>query len=188
MNKKTTIVGVLSILGVSALSLGARAEGQAPPADNNTMATTTLDKNDLEFFEEAAQGGLTEVRLSQLAQKQAVNEDVRAFAQRMIDDHTKLNTQLTQLAQRRRGVTVPHALDRKHQDNVDKIAKETGDKLDRSYVSRMVDDHENLVKAFQKQAKDGKDEELKQLAASTLPTLQEHLTQARQIKARLEKK
>lgn len=188
MNKKTTIVGVLSILGLSALSLAAGAEAQGAPADNNTMATTTLDKNDLEFFEEAAQGGLAEVRLGQLVQKQAVNEDVRAFAQRMIDDHTKLNNQLTQLGQRRRGVTVPRALDRKHQDNVDKIAKETGDKLDRTYINHMVEDHENDVKAFQKQAKDGKDEELKQLAASALPTLQEHLTQARQIQARLEKK
>lgn len=189
MNKNTTIAGVLSILAVSGLSIAARGAAQQGTGADTTAATApTLDKSDLEFFEDAAQGGLAEVRLGQLVQKQAVNDDVKAFAQRMVDDHTKLNNQLTQLAQKRRGVMVPRALDRKHQDEVDKIAKETGDKLDKSYIDRMVDDHENDVKAFQKQVKEGKDEELKAIAASALPTLQDHLTQARQIKARLEKK
>ncbi len=51
----------------------------------------------------------------------------------------------------------------------------------------MVSEHRDDVKAFERQAKEGKDPGLKQFAASTLPTLQEHLTQARQIHERLKK-
>jgi putative membrane protein len=185
MKNATMLAGVLAVIGLTGFSASAAQPGpdQAPAQAPNA----TLAKQDSDFFEDAAQGGLLEVKLGQLAVKNATNEDVRKFAQRMIDDHTKLNTQLTQIGHQKKGVTVPSALDKKHQKEVDKLAQYTGAKFDHEYMSRMVDEHENDVKAFDKQAKDGKDPDLKQLAASTLPTLQDHLTQAKEIEARLKK-
>lgn len=184
MKNATMLAGVLAVIGLAGLSVAAQpATDQAPAQAPNT----TLAKQDSDFFEDAAQGGLLEVRLGQLAVKNATNEEVRKFAQRMIDDHTKVNTQLAQIGHQKKGITVPSALDKKHQKEVDKLAQQTGAKFDRDYMSRMIDDHENDVKAFDKQAKDGKDPDLKQLAAGALPTLQDHLTQAKEIEARLKK-
>lgn len=185
MKNATMLAGVLAVLGLAGLSVAADRAEQAP--QQAPTPATQLSKQDTDFFEDAAQGGLLEVRLGQLAVKNATNEEVRKYAQRMIDDHSKLNTQLAQIAHQKRGLVVPNALDKKHQNEIDKLAQQTGAKFDRDYMSRMVDDHEKDVKAFDKQARDGKDADLKALAASTLPTLQDHLTQAKEIESRLKK-
>jgi putative membrane protein len=185
MKNATMLAGVLTVIGLAGLSVAATQGG--PQQTQAQAPNATLSKDDADFYEDATQGGLLEVKLGQLAVKNATNEDVRKFAQRMIDDHTKLNTQLAQIGHQKKGITVPSALDKKHQKEVDKLAQHTGAKFDREYMSRMVDDHENDVKAFDKEARDGKDPDLKQLAASTLPTLQDHLTQAKEIEARLKK-
>jgi putative membrane protein len=158
-----------------------RDQGQAQPQQG------TLNKQDTDFFTDAAQGGLLEVKLGQIAVKQAQSEDVRKFAQRMVDDHTKLNGQLAQIVKQKKGIVMPQALDKKYQDEVDKLAKETTDKFDRDYMKRMVDDHQNDVKAFEKESKDGKDPDMKALANSALPTLHDHLAQAQQIESRMKK-
>jgi putative membrane protein len=183
MKKAIMLAGALALTGLAGMSA---AQAPAAPQQSPTLAPA-LSKADTDFFEDAAQGGLLEVRLGQLAVKNATSEDVRRFGQRMIDDHNKLNAQLASLGHQRKGVTVPKALDKKHQETIDKLAKETGARFDRAYMSLMVDDHESDVKAFDKAAKDSKDPDLKALAASVLPTLQDHLTQAKEIEARVKK-
>ena len=78
-----------------------------------------------------------------------------------------------------------HDLDKKHQDQVDKLSKLGGVDFDKSYMSEMVDEHQHDVDAFEKAAKDAKDSAVKNLASSTLPTLREHLASAKEIHARV---
>lgn len=85
------------------------------------------------------------------------------------------------------GVTPPAELEGKHKRTETKLSKLQGDKFDREYMEDMVDDHKDDIKLFEKQAKNGKNEEVKQFAASALPTLQEHLKKAQQIEAALKK-
>jgi putative membrane protein len=179
----TTALSVAGLAGVSAAqttSAGSRGQQEAPAAG-------VLGKQDMDFFEDAAQGGLQEVKLGELAVKQTASEDVRKFGQRMIDDHNKLNARLTEIGHDKKGLAVPTELDKKHRSAVDKLASLTGAKFDREYMSRMVDDHQNDVKAFEKEAKEGKDPDLKQFAATSLPTLLDHLNQAKEIEARVKK-
>ncbi|APR85305.1 putative exported protein [Minicystis rosea] len=183
MKKAIVLAGALCAASLGGLSVAA-AEPQAQPQQ---APLPTLDKQDMGFVTDVAQGNLTEIRLGEIVARNATNDEVRKYAQRMVDDHTKLNTQLATLMQQRKGVALPTALDKKHQDEVDKLAKETGDKLDRDYMSRMVDEHEKDVKAFEKIAKDAKDPELKQFASGALPTLQDHLTRAKEIESRVKK-
>ncbi|MGK4001902.1 DUF4142 domain-containing protein [Sorangium sp. So ce1036] len=171
-----------------------RQEGQkAQPAQQGQRAQQgqqgqpSLAKADREFIEKASQGGLLEVRLGQLAQQHASTPEVKGFGQRMIDDHTTINKRLTELAERK-GMLVPQELDKKHQEEVDKLAKKTGSEFDRDYMNMMVDDHKDDVERFEKASKDAKDADLKSFAAATLPTLREHLTQARQIQAKVKGK
>jgi putative membrane protein len=141
-------------------------------------AAKKVDHKDHEFMTKVAQGGKTEVELGQLALKQASSEDVKLFAQRMIDDHSKAGEELSTLAVSK-GITLPADLDKKHKEKLDKLAKFSGADFDREYMKQMVNDHNMNVTLFEKEAKDGKDAETKAWAEKSLPTLREHLTMAR---------
>jgi putative membrane protein len=166
-----------AILGAAALPASAIADqgSQAPAADTEKG----LAKQDRDFFEDASMGGLFEVRAGELAMQRATMGDVKSFAQRMINDHTTVNDKLAAVA-KQKGLVVPSELDKKHKDKIDKLQKKTGGDFDKEYIEMMVNDHEDDVKAFQKEAKDGKDADIRQLATATLPTLEEHLSLAKQ--------
>lgn len=136
------------------------------------------------FFNEAAQGGLAEVQLGNLATTKAQSPEVRAFGQQMVADHSKANAELQQLAARR-SVTLPTEPNSSQKSMISKLSQMSGAEFDKEYVSAMVDDHEKDVKAFQTQAESGTDADLKAFAAKTLPTLQAHLQMIRNIKAKM---
>jgi putative membrane protein len=79
------------------------------------------------------------------------------------------------------GIALPTALDRKHRQAADRLAKLHGPAFDRAYSQQMVKDHEETVRLFRTEAQQGNDPELKRLAATTLPTLEEHLNMARNL-------
>jgi putative membrane protein len=179
MFRPVLLTTLLLAAGLSAPALPS-AEAQGSQAQQGQAGQPALSKADREFVEKAALGGLLEVRLGQLAQQRASTQDVKSFGQRMIDDHSAVNKQLAELAQRK-GMAVPQALDKEHREKVDKLSKKTGAEFDRDYMSFMVDDHEDDIKAFEKASKEAKDADVKSFAAATLPKLREHLTQAKQV-------
>ncbi|MFN6569310.1 DUF4142 domain-containing protein [Dendronalium sp. ChiSLP03b] len=140
----------------------------------------TLSSSDRQFMNEAAQGGLAEVQLGQLASQRGASNAVKQFAQRMVQDHTQVNNQLKQLATQK-GVTLPTSIDSTHQQVQQRLSKLSGTNFDREYMNEMLKDHEKDVSAFQTEAQQGQDPDVKALAAQALPTLQEHLQQARSI-------
>ncbi len=143
-----------------------------------------LSKEDKEFITKAAQGGMLEVTLAQQIANRATSPDVKAFAHRMVADHTKLNDELKQLAAKK-GVTPPTQMDEDHREDLEDITKLSGTKLDKKYADEMVDDHEDDVKEFRKAAEKVKDPELRAWAAKALPILESHLAQARELKAKV---
>lgn len=140
----------------------------------------SLSSADKKFVMEAAAGGMEEVQLGQLAAQKATNPDVKSFGQRMVDDHSKANSQLMQIASQK-GVTPPSTLPASKQKDIDKLGKLSGAAFDSAYVSMMVKDHKKDVAEFQKQAKSGKDTDVKSFASTTLPTLQDHLKMIQDI-------
>ena len=130
--------------------------------------------NDKKFLKDAALGGMSEVELGKVAAQKATNPDVKQFAQKMVDDHTKANEQLKQVASKA-SIEVPDSLDSKHQSRIDKLSKLSGEAFDKAYVKDQLKDHENDVKDFQAEAQNGTNPEVKTFASNTLPTLQEHL-------------
>lgn len=175
---------------------GAKATGAGATASTSTTPTTAtatrtpgrgasdakLSHRDHEFIEDAAKGGLAEVQLGQLAAQKAENPDVKKFGQRMVDDHSKANDQLKQIASSK-GMNLPADLDRSAKREHDKLSKLSGAAFDREYMKHMVSDHKKDVKDFEKEAKSGSDADVKTFASSTLPTLQEHLQMAQQADA-----
>jgi putative membrane protein len=146
----------------------------ATPSTQSSKQDSALPSTDKKFVEKAATGGMLEVQLGQLAQQKASSEQVKQFAAKMAEDHAKANDELKQIASAK-GAQVPAALDKSEQKEIQKLEKLSGSDFDREYMKRMVSDHKDDVSAFEKEAKSGKDAELKSFAQKTLPTLQEHM-------------
>lgn len=145
------------------------------------------DKSDMRpdaaFVMEAAQDGHAEVAHGKLAQNQAGSAAVKSFGQRMVTDHTKAGAELAAIA-KKLGMKVPADMSDKHKVEHKKLAGVKGAQFDEEYTKHMVHAHENAVTLFQKQAKSGEAKELRDFAAKTLPTLEEHLKMARELKSK----
>ena len=143
-------------------------------------------KNSSSFTTTAAQGGLTEVKLGNLALAKAQSADVKQFAEMMVADHTKANDDLKEVAAKK-SVALPTEVSDEQKSMLDRLSKLSGADFDKEYVKAMVDDHEKDVKEFQTQSQSGTDADVKAFAARTLPTLQSHLDKVKGIKERMMK-
>ena len=141
------------------------------------FAQAAVPAADMSFMKKAAIGGMAEVELGQLAQQKGTGAQVKEFGARMVQDHSKANDELKQLASAK-GVTLPTALDSKNQKVMERLQKMSGAAFDRAYMSDMVADHKEDIADFQKESQGGKDADVKAFAAKTLPTLQDHLKMA----------
>jgi putative membrane protein len=145
------------------------------------MKVATVDKD---FMMKAAEGGMAEVMESQLALTHATNDDVKSFAQRMVDDHTKANNELKDLAAKK-GVTLPTTPNAKQRAEQDRLSKLNGADFDREYMRNQVKAHNETIALFEKEARSGKDQDVKTWAEQTLPTLREHLRMANDLSGKL---
>lgn len=153
-------------------------------ATTTSATVATLDKDDQEFVTKAAQGGIAEVTLGQLAAARAKSDDVRAFGNQMVSDHGKANDELQELA-RLKGVTLPSSPGKEGEQLANSLSKE--DKaFDKDYMADMVKDHEQDVKEFERASQNAGDPGVKAWAANTLPTLRNHLRMARETLAKVE--
>ena len=143
-------------------------------------SSSKLDPADRMFVKKAAEGGLAEVELGQLATQKGSSDEVKKFGQRMVDDHSKANDQLKQVASSL-GVTVPDKLSPKDQATKDRLSKLNGEQFDAAYMRDMVKDHTKDVAEFKQESQKAKNPEVKNFASQTLPTLEDHLKQAKTI-------
>ena len=149
-----------------------------PPS--GTHARTRADRAkatsgaDQSFIKKAAQGGMAEVELGRLATQKASSDQVKQFGQKMVDDHGKANDQLKSIAEQEK-MPMPAALTAKDRHEYDRLSKLSGDQFDRAYMQLMVRDHRKDVGEFRKESQSAKDDQVKQFASSTLPTLEDHL-------------
>ncbi|WP_298911588.1 DUF4142 domain-containing protein [uncultured Nostoc sp.] len=159
-----------------------RTESPSPTPNASPTASgqNTLSSSDKKFITEAAQGGLAEVQLGQLALQRGTSDAVKQYGQHMVDDHTPVNDQLKQLALQK-GVTLPTTIGRKNQQAKQRLSKLSGKNFDRQYLNLMLQDHQKDVAAFKNEAEKGQDPDLKAFAAQALPTLQQHLEQVRSL-------
>jgi putative membrane protein len=138
---------------------------------SNSANRMTIDNT---FATNAAEGGMAEVQLGNLAKDHASSPDVKSFGQTMVDDHTKANDELKSIAAKK-NITLPASLNAKDQATYDRLSKLNGAAFDKAYMRDMVSDHRTDVKEFQNEADHGADPDLKSFAGKTLPTLQHHL-------------
>jgi putative membrane protein len=174
MNHLTRIsLAVVFATAMSALPSMAQKQDAA-------KTSPSLASSDASFLKKAADGGMAEVALGNLAVSKASSDDVKKFGQRMVADHSKANDQLKQLAEQKH-VSLPDKPSKPHQATEAKLSGLSGDSFDRAYMSEMLKDHKKDVADFKKASRSAADPGIKCFAATTLPTLQDHLKQAQSI-------
>lgn len=178
---------LLNVVGLTFALTGTVMAQEPPVRPAQSPPGTKSASPDAVFMRIAGMDGLAEVEHGRLATQNASSADVKQFAQRMVDDHSKAGEELKALAAQKQ-VTLPAELDQKHRAMQDKLAKLKGEAFDKAYMSHMVMAHQQAVALFQREAKGGKDPEVKAWAAKTLPGLQEHHKLARDVSATTAKK
>lgn len=184
--KKTENYNATNTTGTSTTETTASSTSGTAPA-TATTATMALTDKDKDFVTTAGKGGKAEVELAQDAVSHATNPDVKAFAQKLIEDHTKANTDLGQIAASK-GVTIPSEAEAKMKEAKERIEKLTGKTFDEAFVKQMVEDHKSTIKLFEDESKAAADPDIKKFAESTLPTLREHLKKAEGLEKTVAKK
>jgi putative membrane protein len=132
-----------------------------------------------EFVTKVAVSDMFEFQSSKVASQKG-NANVKAFAERMIKDHTKTSEELKGMVGKAKA-KLPAALDAEHQKKLDQLQKLTGEQFTTAYASLQVQAHEEAVKLFEAYSSGGDDAESKAWAAKTLPALKEHLQHARKL-------
>ncbi len=186
---KSAVAAGLMALGLAAGAAaqtagtpGPTSSNPAPMSASRGASDAKVARGDRKFIEGAAEGGMAEVQLGQLAAQKAQSADVKQFGQKMVDDHSKANDQLKSIASSK-GVTLPGDMKSADRREHDKLAKLSGPDFDREYMKYMVADHKKDVSDFRKEAKSGKDADVKGFAGTTLPTLEQHLQMAQATEA-----
>ncbi|SRR6266571_109419 len=128
--------------------------------------TVKMSQKDVNFIQKAAGGGAQEIENGKMAEKQGKSAEVKSIAARMVSDHTRMNKELTALANRK-GVTF-------NTGGVRAQNLGTGN-FDPLYLKWLEEVHRADIADFERQAKSGDDSELKSWVSKNLPTLKQHL-------------
>jgi putative membrane protein len=176
------VVALFPIAGIA--QSGSMSDSSSNSHSGSSMSSSSTKSNlslsDKKFVRDAAQGGMAEVELGKLATEKASSDDVKKFGQRMVDDHTKAADQLKQVASSE-GIQLPQGLSAKDKMTEERLSKLSGEQFDKAYMADMVKDHTQDVTEFQHESHSGKDAAVKNLASQTLPTIEDHLKQAKEI-------
>lgn len=175
------------------------ADGQAPGAGiNSTPGTSTLPNPadqlgnmggvktgqqaaiDKMFVKKAMQDNLAQVQLGELTLKNSSNDQVKQFARKMIEDHTKLNEQMRPVGQQL-GVEIPTDVSKKDKSLIGKMQGLTGPAYDQAYLKDVVKDHKQGLSEFKLEVSNGLDVGVKNVALQGSKTIQDHLQMAQQL-------
>lgn len=150
----------------------------AAAASSSPRGSTALRANERSFIIKAAADGLYEVEAARLAEQKASDQSVKALASTLVSHHTEANNELMQLASSK-GVTLPTALPRANQNELDRLSKLSGSAFDREFLRQLgIAAHQADIRVFQNGSRTAKDPELKAWIDKTLPILRDHLAQA----------
>lgn len=161
---------------------------QAAPAANQAGQPSELSGDDRRFLENAVQGSFAEIQGSQLALEKTKSQDVKDFAQMMVQDHEKMAKEAAKLASDK-GVTPPTGPSAMQVTEITALKALSGGAFDAMYVNRIgVAAHESTVQMFEEASREADDPDVKALATEALPKLREHLKMANALNQKQDSK
>lgn len=165
----------VKVLGMSLLACGAmmtvsHAKAQASDGDKQFLAT-------------AAQGDMNEIKLSKLAETKASSPEVKAFAHKMVADHTALESKMKPFAMKW-GLTPPSGMDSDHQAEYDKLNGMSGAEFDHEYMQAMDKDHHQALNLFTQEASSTKDAKFRAAVMNGKSVVSSHTHMADSLSAK----
>lgn len=178
MNK---IALAAAMSAVAALTFSSPAISQSVGEKTGVNSLIGTAPSTADFANMVAISDMFELESSKLAQTKGRDEKVKAFAARMIKDHTETSNELKTIASGMKH-SLPTAMDSAHQKKIDNLkAEKDGPEFDEEYIDEQVTAHKNAVDLFERYSKNGENAQLKAFAAKHLPHLQEHLKMAQEM-------
>lgn len=147
------------------------------------FAADKIDADD--FVEEVSAKGIAEVESAKLAQQKSSSADIKAFAQKMITDHSAVNAELTGIASRKK-LELSDEAELSNKAKKFMLEQRDGESFDKAYANNQVAAHESTIELFQR-ATISDDTEISAFATKTLPKLQNHLKMAKELAATYDK-
>ncbi|HCH38876.1 DUF4142 domain-containing protein [Leclercia sp. M50] len=193
MQKRNNLKMLLTASAVAAMfcTVGVQAQSTSAAqssATSQTAAGEKLSSGDEKALKDMAQANINEVAAAKIALSKAQSSDVKAFAQKMVDDHGNALTKVQAVAEKK-GVTLPTEPDAQHKAMADKLEKASGDDFDKMYMENAgTKDHKMVLSKLQSDAKNIKDPDVKALADEHTPVVEQHLKSAEQMKMDSDKK
>ncbi|HVE40307.1 MAG TPA: DUF4142 domain-containing protein [Planctomycetota bacterium] len=161
---------------------GDRKTGQRDQKKDQKTGLTAISTES--FLMQIAECNLAETAAAKEAQERASNSEVRKFAQQMLGDHAKVESELSDLA-RRKGITLPDRENELHHRELTRLKEAGGVDVDRRYVAMVLGDHEKGVAMLQDNSTGAKDPEVRDFAQNAWPRCQGHLRTARELSGKL---
>jgi len=173
------LIGAGLCLGVSAQAAQKKEEKkteQPSSSPSKSPAAAALSAKDKSFMKEAAQGGMMEVDMGKMAQQKGKSADVKKIGGTMVSDHSKANAELMGIAKKKGVDLSKEKAKMKHLNDAN---------FDKEYINAMVKDHEEDLSAFQAEAKNGSDADVKAFASKTSAVIKKHLDMVKAAQAKL---
>jgi putative membrane protein len=155
--------------------------GLAAAIPSVARAATDDDKK---FLATASQSDVNEIKISQLAQEKATNPAVKAFAKKMVAEHTKMSNSMKPFADQW-GLTPPADMDDDHKQEYSKLNGLSGAEFDKEYIDQMVSDHAKALDLFTDEAKDTADAKFKAAVLKAKTMIAAHKNMAYDLQKKL---
>lgn len=146
------------------------------------LATNAADET---FLTAAGQGSMAEVAAGKLAASRTTDPTVKAFAARMIAEHSKADEIIAAIA-KKNGLTPPAGVGARNEKLIHALSELDGKTFDTAYIRSQVQAHEKMEQIFQKEISSGSNPNLVAFAKMTLPKIQEHLSLAKSASTHVE--
>jgi putative membrane protein len=148
-------------------------------APERTASSSQLSARDAEFLRGATHISFTELEHGQLAGQGSSNHKIQKFGSELWEDHVKHNQRLSELASKK-GLQLPEQTgSASHQNH---LAQLKGSSFDRMFLDHTIVDHEIALEKFREAARSADDPEVRRFAQESIPLLEEHLKNARELK------
>ncbi len=182
-----TVQVLLIALFAGACLMACNNSGRQSASDSIDIAqgvndsTAMVNEEDAEFAVRAADAGLAEIQLAQMALENANDERIKELAGMIVEEHQKIHEELETLADRH-NITLPPVVSEDQLENQRILMEKSGADFDRTYIALMTEEHGKVVSLFEDAADDAQHPDVRAFAVERLPELERHHEHAKALR------
>ena len=155
-----------------------QAAGAKPRVTHVPSAEVSSKNNSASILEQIHQANLKEIAIGKIAEEKASTDEVRAYADQLVKDHTSADQIVVATAQKKGARLRDTAAGRREsargKSAEQKLSSATGPQFDRLFLEQTSAEHKKLIAELQKEREDASDDDIEALIDKIVPILQQH--------------